>query len=55
MGKDAINNEHKVEEYDIIIMASDGLWDNLYDKDVIDCIKDSMPNRKNKKDDFRLI
>jgi serine/threonine protein phosphatase PrpC len=31
-------------------MASDGVWDNLYDKDIENCIKKNMP--KNKKSGF---
>ena len=30
---------HEVHENDIIVMASDGMFDNLYDTDVHDCIK----------------
>lgn len=30
---------HNVKEGDLIVMGSDGLLDNLYDKDIIDCIK----------------
>ena len=31
-----------MQDYDIIMMATDGLFDNLYDKDIELCIKHSM-------------
>ena len=37
-GFEAIDNVHDVQEYDIIVMASDGVWDNLFDNDIIDLI-----------------
>lgn len=39
LGLDAIEKEHKVKEYDIIVMASDGVWDNLFEKDIIECVQ----------------
>jgi protein phosphatase PTC7 len=35
----ADNFEHEVEEMDIIIVASDGIFDNMYDADLVDCVK----------------
>ena len=29
-------------------MASDGIWDNMFEKDVINCVKQSMPKKKAK-------
>ena len=34
LGHEAFDTEHQIQDYDIIVMASDGVWDNLYDKDV---------------------
>lgn len=31
--------EHEIQDNDIIIMASDGVFDNLYDIDLEDCVK----------------
>ena len=39
---DAYDTEHAVEEHDILVVASDGMLDNLYDKDVKKCIKPQM-------------
>ena len=41
--------EHIVQDYDIIMMATDGLFDNLYDKDIETCIKYSMTDKKSSK------
>lgn len=35
----AYDTLHEVQDNDIIVMASDGMFDNLYDTDVHDCIK----------------
>jgi protein phosphatase PTC7 len=37
--EEAIANTHEIEENDIIIMASDGLWDNLFENQIISIIK----------------
>jgi serine/threonine protein phosphatase PrpC len=37
-GKQAYENEHVIEDYDIVIMASDGMWDNLYIRDISICV-----------------
>ena len=29
-------------------MASDGVWDNLFEKDIIECVQKYMPDPKNK-------
>ena len=34
--------EHEIQENDIIIMASDGVFDNLYDPDLIECVTPFM-------------
>jgi protein phosphatase PTC7 len=36
---DSISKTHEFEENDIIIMATDGLWDNLYENQIISIIK----------------
>ena len=33
---------HDIEDNDIIVVASDGVFDNLYDKDLAECVKLSM-------------
>ena len=35
----AFDNQHEILENDIIVMASDGMLDNLYDEHVLDCVK----------------
>ena len=30
---------HRVEQNDLIVMGSDGLLDNLFDEDILDCIR----------------
>ena len=30
---------HTVEHHDLVVVASDGLFDNLYDSDVLRCMK----------------
>lgn len=32
---------HKIKEGDIIILGTDGLWDNMYDYQLLDCINQS--------------
>lgn len=34
--------EHEIQENDIIIMASDGVFDNMYDPDLIECVTPYM-------------
>ena len=46
MGHEAESNSHQLRDYDIVVMASDGVWDNLFESDVKNCIKQSMPRRK---------
>ena len=46
LGIDALEKEHKVQDYDIVIVATDGLWDNLFDKDIEECITENMPLAK---------
>lgn len=33
---------HEFEENDVIVLGSDGLFDNLYSYDFEECIKDNM-------------
>ena len=40
----AITNSHSVSHKDIIIAASDGLWDNLYDDEIIQHINKAEVN-----------
>ena len=41
-GEDGLKLEHKVESNDIIVVGSDGLFDNLYDHDIITCLKSGL-------------
>ena len=34
--------EHEIQENDIIVTGSDGVWDNLYKNEIMKCIQDSM-------------
>ena len=45
--EEAINRKHYLKENDIIILASDGLWDNIYDDDFIDVIDSFFKNNEN--------
>jgi len=38
----AVENEHEIEDNDIIVLASDGVLDNLYDSDVKKCLRKHM-------------
>ena len=29
-----------MEDYDVVVMASDGVFDNLYEKDLLKCLVD---------------
>lgn len=42
MPYNAFDNEHEIQDNDIIVMASDGVFDNLYDLDIKNCVKQSM-------------
>jgi serine/threonine protein phosphatase PrpC len=35
---DAFDAEHEIQDNDILILASDGVFDNLYDEDVEACV-----------------
>ena len=35
----SLYSEHEVKDKDILVLGSDGLWDNLYDSKVIDLIR----------------
>ena len=39
---DAFDTEHVIQDNDIIVMASDGVFDNLYDPDVEVCVEAQM-------------
>lgn len=38
-------NEHEVMEKDILILASDGLWDNLFNVKIIDLVRPFIRDR----------
>ena len=42
MPYNADDNEHEIQDNDIIVMASDGVFDNLYDLDTKTCVKKSV-------------
>lgn len=44
--REAILRHHELEENDIIIVASDGLWDNLVEDDFIDALNYYFENNK---------
>lgn len=35
----AFDTEHEIQDNDILIIASDGIFDNLYDEDIAICVK----------------
>ena len=39
LGYEAEDNSHELRDFDIIIMASDGIWDNMFEADVKNCLK----------------
>ena len=42
----AFSTEHYVENNDIVVMGSDGIFDNLFDDDIISCLETQIKNRK---------
>ena len=57
-GQAAFTTEHTVQDYDIIVMATDGVFDNLYDHDITNCVKQNMIDKyssKKEKVDLGLI
>lgn len=42
MPYEAFDTEHEVQENDVIVMASDGVFDNMYDEDIEGCVKPEM-------------
>lgn len=36
-------------------MASDGVWDNLFEKDIIECVQKYMPDPKNKNISYKFL
>ena len=45
--------DHQIEEYDIIVIASNGVWDNMFKEDIIKCIEENMPSGS--KDSFNKM
>lgn len=43
----ARDEEHSVLHNDIIVMGTDGVWDNCFDKELIDIIKQSIDSNGN--------
>lgn len=51
----AFDNQHEVQPgRDFIIMGTDGLFDNLYDKDIQGCLEPAVKVKEGKSDDFSL-
>ena len=46
--------EHQVQENDIIVMASDGVWDNIYSTHIKSCI-DSQLKPNGELDDIQTV
>ena len=46
MPYDAFDTEREIEDYDIIVMASDGVFDNLFDEDIQACLTKQMTPSK---------
>ena len=42
----ALHELHEIEENDIIVMASDGLFDNVYSTGIIKCLEKYMKEKK---------
>lgn len=40
----AIMEEHLIENKDVLVVGSDGLWDNLFDKDILDILNKNQTN-----------
>ena len=38
-----------MQDYDIIVMATDGMFDNLYEKEIEKCITSQMSDKKSNK------
>jgi len=38
----AQDKEHQIQENDLIVLGTDGVFDNIYDEDILDCVKPSM-------------
>ena len=41
---DAVDNTHSVSHNDIVIVGSDGLFDNLFDDEIKSCVKLQIKN-----------
>jgi len=46
---DAYDDQFTAEEGDVIVLGTDGLWDNMYDEDIINIIKNDINNVKESK------
>ncbi|ORX76983.1 protein serine/threonine phosphatase 2C [Anaeromyces robustus] len=46
---DAYDDQFTAEEGDVIVLGTDGLWDNMYHEDIINIIKDDINNIKESK------
>lgn len=47
-----------MQDYDIVVMGTDGVFDNIYDHDIVNCIKPYMIDRyssKKEKVDLGLL
>ena len=38
----ANDREHQIQENDVIVLGTDGVFDNVYDEDILECIKPSI-------------
>ena len=45
--EEAFSTQHKVQHNDIIVMGSDGVFDNLFDKDIKRCLRKHRGNLEN--------
>jgi len=34
--------KHEVEDQDVVVMATDGVLDNLFDQDIVSCLKPNL-------------
>jgi len=46
---DAYDDQFTAEEGDVIVLGTDGLWDNMYNEDIIKILKDDINNIKESK------
>ena len=43
----ADDQEHEIQDLDIVVMASDGMFDNVYEKEISKCVGKSMKDKVN--------